>query len=518
MNLFDLFESSTRQYAQNIALVVDGKNSTYGSLNKKARQIARLLKKCQGQQVGIFASRSLPAYAGILGTLAAGKTYVALNKKFSVVRNRMIVELGDIKTFIVDREGIEQVRKLGDLDPETVLIAPDLQGEDIPFELRERIKVHTMERLAEPVSEIADIQSDDIAYIIFTSGSTGKPKGVPVSHGNVLSYITYVKERYDVGPTDRFSQVSDLTFDASVHDMFLAWRVGAPLYVVPEDVLMAPAKFIKENKLTTWFSIPSLVQFMERFKMLKPNVFPDMRYSLFGGESLPKSLVLAWRRAAPNSIIENQYGASEITVGLSHYRVPREEDAILQYNGVVSLGDIFSTQNYCLIDENGERVENKGEICLTGSQITSGYWKNENQTAEQYFRFPDDERLWYKTGDILQCEHGNLFYVSRKDHQIKVRGFRIESEEINLAIKNFVKCDWAYTMAYPIKDGLADNIYSFVDTNVEMDKTAILIHLKKNLPEYMVPKDILFIDKIPLNSNGKIDRERLTDQIKWYEK
>lgn len=518
MSLFNLFETSVKKYGGRTALFVEGVRYSYNELSKKAKQIAYLLDKCEGQQIGVFAARSLPAYAGLLGTLAAGKTYVALNKKFSDSRNQLIIKLANIQTLVVDQDGLNQIQNMKEnLNPETVLIAPHLHKKDIPEELKGKFKIYTRGQLNQSIRRATDVPASHIAYIIFTSGSTGIPKGVPVSHGNVLSYISYVNERYDVGPEDRFSQVSDLTFDASVHDMFLSWRVGASLYSIPAEILMAPAKFIKQHKLTTWFSIPSLVQFMKKFKMLKPGVFPDIRYSLFGGEALPKSLALAWQKAAPNSIVENQYGASEITVGLSHYRIPKDANKILHHNGIVSVGTIFNTQDFCLINEENEKVEDEGELCLTGPQITTGYWENPDETAKHYFKFPGDERLWYKTGDILKCKGENLFYISRKDFMVKVRGFRIELEEINLAIKDFTKCERAYTLPYPVNDGLADNLYSFIEGGCNDSKTDIMTHLREKLTTYMVPKDIICVKELPLNVNGKIDREQLIDKIKKVE-
>ncbi|MGO3182947.1 MAG: AMP-binding protein [Aequorivita sp.] len=513
-NLFGVFEQSKNKYPNKTALVVDKIEYSYTELYQNALQLAHLLKNCEGNQIGIFAGRSFSAYVGILGTLACGKTYVPLNTQFSAFRNQLILELAQIKTLIVDALGLQQIQNQPEGFPkDLVLVCPEMDLTAIPKELENKFKIHTKPDLTTGLKKAIMASEGSIAYIIFTSGSTGIPKGVPVSHKNVWSYINYLSKRYDLGPEDRFSQVSDLTFDASVHDMYLCWYVGATLYPIPEKVLMAPAKFIKENKLTTWFSIPSLLLFMKRFKMLKPNSFPSIRYSLFGGESLPKSLALEWQEAAPNSIIENQYGATEITIGLSHYRLPKQEHEIQTHNGIVSLGQIFTTQEYRLIDENNQVVETEGEICLTGSQITKGYWQNPERTEENYFKFPGDDRIWYKTGDILRLKEGNLFYIARKDFQVKVRGFRIELEEINLAVKTFTGADLVYTIPYPVTNGLADHLYCFVEETTNPSKNDILQHLRKKLTSYMVPKEIIFIKEFPLNPNGKIDSKQLIDLI-----
>jgi len=514
-NLFGVFEVSKNNYSHHPALVVDKKTYSYLDLYSGALQMGYLLQKLVGDQIGILASRSYSAYTGILGTLASGKTYVPLNTRFSVFRNQLILDLANIKVLVVDAQGLQYIQKqTSDFSDNLVLVCPEIDEKDISKSIREKFKIYSKSDLKNKLEKPILAEDKDIAYIIFTSGSTGVPKGVPVSHRNVWSYINYLSKRYDLTSEDRFSQVSDLTFDASVHDMYLCWFVGATLYPIPKDVLMAPAKFIRDNQLTTWFSIPSLLLFMKRFKMLKANSFPSIRYSLFGGESLPKDLAIAWQKAAPNSVIENQYGATEITIGLSHYRLPDQEDKIQTHNGIVSLGEIFSTQEYRLINDNNEVVETEGEICLTGSQITKGYWQNEEKSEESYFKFPGDDRIWYKTGDILRLKNENLFYITRKDFQVKVRGYRIELDEINLVVKNFAKVDWVYTLPYPVKNGLADHLYCFIDNTTELSKKDILQHLRKKLTDYMVPKEVVFVKELPLNPNGKIDTKQLIDLIK----
>jgi amino acid adenylation domain-containing protein len=513
-NIFGFFHDSNSQYGNKVALVVDNIEYKYNELSFKAGLVSSVLKNYKHDRVGIFGLRSLTCYQGILGTLASGKTYVPLNPKFPTERNKTIISLADLEIFVVDHIGLEKINAMTDsLKKTTVLICPNIKEQEIPDTLKNKFKIFTCETMTESSADFQNVDDSQTAYIMFTSGSTGVPKGVPVSHKNVLSYINYQRERYDIDSNDRFSQTFDLTFDLSVHDMFLSWSVGASLYVIPEKTLMAPAKFIKENKLTVWFSVPSLAQFMNKFKMLKENSFPSLRYSLFCGEALPKSIAIAWQKAACNSILENIYGPTEATIGITHYQIPRNESEILEYNGIVSIGQIFNTQDYCLIDEENKVTDKYGELCLSGTQLTLGYYNNPEKTAESYFKFTNEDKLWFKTGDIMKLENNNLFYISRRDFQVKIRGYRIELDEINLAIREYTNCDLVYTIPYPLSGGVAENLYSFIDSNCTFEKNLILKYLKDKLPEYMVPKEIFYIKEFPLNSNGKIDIIRLSKEI-----
>ncbi|MED7787523.1 AMP-binding protein [Francisella sp. 19X1-34] len=513
-NIFSLFESSCSKFGTKTSLVVDGVQYTYNELLSESRRVANVVRNYKHKNVGIFGLRSLTCYQGILGVLSSGKTYVPLNPKFPSERNRTIIEMAELDLIVADANGLEQIAVIADsLKKNTVLICPQISQNQVPYSIKGKFEIYTSDIVARDTIDLKETSGGEYAYIMFTSGSTGLPKGVPVSHENVFSYINYLKRRYDINSDDRFSQTFDLTFDLSVHDMFLSWSVGAALYVIPEANLMAPAKFIRENKLTIWFSVPSMAQFMNKFRMLKDSCFPSLRYSFFCGEALQKSIAIAWQKAASNSILENIYGPTEATIGITHYLIPRDETKILEYNGIVSIGEIFSTQRYCLIDEKNKIIDNCGELCLSGTQITAGYYDKPKQTAESYIKFPNNNKVWYKTGDIVKFEKGHLFYLSRKDHQVKIRGYRIELDEINLAIREYTCCDLVYTIPYPLSGGAAESLYSFVDSNCVIDKNLILKYLKDKLPEYMVPKNILYIKDFPLNSNGKIDIKKLSTKV-----
>src|SRR6266513_2996066 len=324
--LWSGFLRSCEQFPTRGAIEVGGREVTYQELAYIAKRIAATIQAGVVPGVvpltAVFAYRSETAYAGVLGVLMAGHGYVPLNRTFPVDRTRLMLERSMCRSVIVDAGSESQLeRLLSSIAIPLVIICPDRA--DVA-ELAGKFPAHRFvgaNALADadewyPV----EVRVDSIAYLLFTSGSTGQPKGVMVSHANVLHYVKYVTKRYGFTSNDRVSQTFDLTFDLSAHDMFVAWESGACLCCPTQKQLIKPGAFLNDSRLTIWFSVPSTAVFMRRLGELKPGLYPHLRLSLFCGEALPVDVVRDWSLAAPNSIIENIYGPTELTIGCTAYR------------------------------------------------------------------------------------------------------------------------------------------------------------------------------------------------------
>lgn len=516
-NIFDFFENSLKKYGENYALHVDGEAYTYNALHNHLLKFARGIYQCESISpfVGILAHRSITAFAAVLSILRSGRGYIPINPKFPEHRNQAILQASELDVLVLGKEAVDSaVAVLKDHNKPLELLV-DFDAADLPDEIKNQPNIKIIQ--VEDSNGVEPKQKpSEYAYLLFTSGSTGLPKGVPISHQNVASYVNYLLEEYKITSTNRFSQTFDLTFDLSVHDMFLAWGSGSTLYCIPEKNLMGPGKYIRDHQLTHWFSVPSLGIMMNKFKMLKEGAFDSLKMSMFCGEPFPTSLAKAWAKAAPNSQLVNIYGPTEATIGITHYNCPKDIDRLKSKNGIVSLGTIFKTQSCLILDEQNQEVKTGdiGELCLGGSQVTTHYWNNKENTQKSFVKLPNSDRLWYKTGDLVSTDNqGNIYYSSRKDFQVKIRGYRVESEEINHLIQEFTGVEEVVAIPFPIMDGVADGIHVFVHSSCTKKSVEVINHCKEELAPYMVPKEIIFIDSFPLNSNGKIDRKALMQKL-----
>jgi non-ribosomal peptide synthetase component F len=272
--------------------------------------------------------------------------------------------------------------------------------------------------------------------------------------------------------------------------------------------------FIREHELTTWFSVPSVAGTLARLGLLQPYIFPSLRYSLFCGEPLPATHAELWQQAAPNSILENLYGPTEATIAISQYRW-NSSSLHECVNGIVPIGRVFDGQQCCVIDDRQDAVQSgeAGELCLAGSQVTRGYWSDTNKTREKFVELPGRPgTTWYRTGDLVRrAADGCLQYLGRIDQQIKIRGYRVEIQEVEAVLRRICRTEHVIAVPYVGNSGIAEGVVAYVSGVPVADPRAVLNACREILPDYMVPRELRWVPEIPLNANGKIDRARLME-------
>jgi amino acid adenylation domain-containing protein len=500
------------------AIDVGGHEVTYQELGDRAKRLAATLQASAMPGAvpltAVFVYRSETAYAAVLGALMAGHGYVPLNRTFPIDRTRLMLKRSMCRSVIVDAGSESQLeRLLCSIATPLVIICPDRAE---VTELAGKFPAHRFIGANELAGADrwypVEVAVDSIAYLLFTSGSTGQPKGVMVSHANVLHYIDYVTKRYGFTSNDRVSQTFDLTFDLSAHDMFVAWETGACLCCPTQKQAIKPGAFLNDAQLTVWFSVPSTAVFMRRFGVLKPGMYPRLRLSLFCGEALSAEIVRQWALAAPNSVIENIYGPTELTIACTAYRWDDAKSPDECEQGIVPIGQPFDGMQALIVDQQLRVVKDgrDGELLMTGTQLSLGYWQDQEKTRQAFVRLAGKNGTYYRTGDRVRRPTVNkpLVYLGRVDHQIKVLGHRVELGEVEAAIRQLSGLEGVVALGWPTTEAGADGIEVFLETD-GFDTKALAMKLKEKLPVYMLPRDILVLDRFPLNANGKYDRRAL---------
>jgi amino acid adenylation domain-containing protein len=514
------FFRALRSSPGSLALEIGERSLSYEQLWEYAGRITACLAETSPESeklVAVLADRSLAAYGGILGILGSGRGYVPLNPKFPPERTLNMLRASGCTTLVVGQECASRLHSLlPHLDKSMTLVIPDFEWEPAGSNLSEHrvFPARQLMKVAEPVDPKVD--AEDTAYLLFTSGSTGIPKGVAVSQSNVVAYMEYAAERFGIHGEDRCSQNFDLTFDLSVHDLFTCWDGGAALCPYSEQTL-TPATVLDEMKLTVWFSVPSVAMFASKLGVLQPGAFPTLRWSLFCGEALSSSLASAWQEAANNSVLENLYGPTEATIAITQYRWDAETSPQECVRGLVPIGWPFEGQQVSVVNEDLQAVEagETGELCLGGSQVTRGYWNDPEKTSKSFVRLKHTEdQVWYRTGDLVrQDESGCLFYLGRGDFQVKINGYRVELQEIDLVLREAASTELAVAIPWPLTEGSASGIVAVLSgSNPGCDEN-IIAACKSRLPRYMVPNRICHFPEIPMNVNGKIDRGKITEML-----
>ena len=493
---------------------------TYEQLWNYAGKITTCLKESLDPSedvVALLASRSVGAYGGILGILGSGRGYCPLNPKFPLERTLTMLNASGCKTLVVGQECAATLEALlPRLEKPLTLIVPD-PGWELKSEALARHRViaaRQLSKVADPLDPAVD--GGATAYLLFTSGSTGIPKGVAVSQANAVAYMEYAAKRFGFHAADRCSQNFDLTFDLSVHDLFTCWDAGATLCPYTEQTL-TPATLIEEKGLTCWFSVPSVAMFASKLGLLEPGAFPTLRWSLFCGEALSASLAEAWQQAANKSILENLYGPTEATIAITYYRWDSATSPEECVRGLVPIGWPFDGQQVCAVTEELAPVAlgESGELCLGGSQVTGGYLNDPEKTAKSFVRLAHTgDQIWYRTGDLVrQDDRGCLFYLGRRDFQVKISGYRVELQEIDLVLREAAKTELAVAIPWPLSEGSASGIVGVVSGADPAHDAQIIAACEARLPRYMVPNRIYHFPQIPLNVNGKIDRGKITEML-----
>jgi len=505
------FEEIVEQRADNAALKFSKKESiSYRELNKTANQIARYLIALgirQHDVVCIEGVKNVCTFACMIGCLKIGAVYVILDPESPTERLRRIMSTCLPKILFIEyafEPMVEEIKRT----LEVIVIHNE------PKQLMERINQYGQNNLDE-TSKVTGINP---AYIMYTSGSTGFPKGAVMTHQNVLNLIDWSIETFKIIPEDTLTNVNPLYFDNSVFDFYSSIFSGASLVPLTKETVTNPRSLIDaidELECTLWFSVPTLLIFLQTMKALNESNLKHIRRFIFGGEGYPKSkLKKLYDIYSDKAELFNVYGPTECTCICSSYKITADDFHDLQ--GFPPLGEMIANFSYLILDENSQKVPANeiGELCLLGSNVGKGYYNDHARTQASFIQNPYNthySEIMYKTGDMVRYnpEDNKIYIVGRKDNQIKHMGYRIELEEIETALSSLDYISQAAVL-HGNSRGLS-RIIAVVSSKSAIEELQIRNDLKQIIPDYMIPTTFHVLNELPKNPNGKIDRRKLVE-------
>jgi amino acid adenylation domain-containing protein len=490
----ELFEAQVERTPSAIAVVVNDQQLTYAELNARANQLARFLRRFgtgPDSLVGLCVERSIEMVVGILGVLKAGAGYVPMDPTYPA--DRLAFMLQDANVFVL----LTQSNLLEQLPPHN---GPRLSL-DTDWDVIAKERKDNLTPWANPAN---------LAYVIYTSGSTGKPKGVMIHHRGLVNYLSWATETYEVAKGCGAPVHSSISFDLTITSLFSPLLVGRSIFLIADGIENLVAALLARDNYSLVKITPAHLRALAEL-MPADQVRGRVRALVIGGEALHMEGLAFWRNHAPATRLINEYGPTETVVGCCVYEVGEDDPEA----GPVPIGTPVGNSQLYVLDELLQPVENgeTGELYIGGDGVGLGYLNRRELTDERFISDPFSRnrrgRL-YRSGDLARFDtDGNLVYLGRIDNQVKIKGFRIELDEVETILS---QCPGVRECAVVAREDATGEkrllAYVVVDgTQLELDE--LRKAMKTKVPDYMVPTTFVKMESLPLTTNGKVDRQTL---------
>lgn len=503
-NVIEWLERTAKKLSDKIAIVDENGYISYKEFREKSISIAQKIN-CTKETLGIcgkipvvvYLENGLSVITSFMGIAYGGDFYSPIDVDMPQPRVDKILEVLQPRIVITSKKLKESFEKF------------DFTGEYIIYE-----DISVITDVESTATELTKrIIDTDLLYVLFTSGSTGVPKGVSITHRAVIDYIDWVTETFDISAKDSFGNQAPFYFDNSILDIYSCIKTGATLYIIPKKLFFQPVpllEYIKENRINTIFWVPSALIVVSKLKAFRNIDLSDtLKRVLFCGEVMPNKQLNIWRKYLPNVTYANLYGPTEITDACTYYIVDRE----FSDEEPLPIGVPMKNTDILVLNDKDELVKGDevGELCVRGTSLAMGYYNNPEKTKEAFVQNPLNTavpEIIYRTGDLVKYnEYGEIIYLSRKDFQIKHLGHRIELGEIETAVSSLEEV----TLCCCLYDEKRQKIVLFID--VQLEREYIKAKIDKLIPEYMIPGKVIYLEKMPMNANGKIDRVKLKELL-----
>lgn len=498
-------DETAARFPDKTAYADEKKEITFEQFRRQARAVAceLVLRGLFKKPVAVFLEKGVDVLVSFMGAAYSCNFYSPIDVDMPGSRVNKILEVLEPAAVITTaslREVFSQYAYSGEFLLLDEMLSTDRQQDT---EREERLEAVRRKGI-----------DTDILYVLFTSGSTGVPKGVTINHRAVIDYIDWVTETFEITEKDSFGNQAPFYFDNSILDIYSTLKTGATTYIIPKTLFAQPVlllEYLKEKRINTIFWVPSALIVVAKLKAFRNVDLSDtLRRVLFCGEVMPNKQLNVWRKFLPKVQYANLYGPTEIADACTYYIVDRE----FADEEPLPIGVPMPNTDILVLNEKDEPVagEESGELCVRGTSLSMGYYKNPEKTREAFVQNPLNTavpELIYRTGDIVRYnERGEIIYLSRKDFQIKHMGHRIELGEIETAVSSLEEI----SLCCCLYDEKRQKIVLFIEE--ELDKAYINERISRLVPEYMLPNKLIRMEKMPINANGKIDRVKLKEYIR----
>jgi D-alanine--poly(phosphoribitol) ligase subunit 1 len=468
-----------------IAIACDDRCLSYGKLESRVRAFARVFSRFEAARVMIALPRIPDAYAAAFAAGLAGGYHTPLNVDAPLQKLRRITKL--LEPDVIVGQG-ELAAALAAAAPGATVLDPADLDETTQFAGRGR--------------------RHRLAYVIFTSGSTGPPKGVMIPRSALDHYVQWMTDVHEIRSEDRFSQHHNLGFDISMTDIFGALCHGATLYPLASEVdRLMPAEMIRREKITVWNSVPTVISLMMQAGQVTAECLASVRLFNFCGEPLLPAHLEALFAARPDVLVRNTYGPTEATIAVTDLPL-RKIDCSSATMASVAIGSPIPGVGIHLV---GGRNADEGQIVITGPQLSDGYWRDPGKTDQAFRSLEIDERAerTYFTGDWAERHNGHLFFKERMDFQVKIKGYRVELDEVAAAIRD---CGWPVACVFKRGEALAAAVERV--PGQLFHSADLLRQVAQKVEAHAVPVAVRLINRMPRNDNDKLDRKAVAA---WFD-
>ena len=508
--IHELFEQQVSRTPDACAVMLENAALTYRELNARATLVAGRLHDAgvlPGSRVVICIDRSIEMLVGVLAILKAGCAYVPLDSQHSLERLTWVLDDAESPALVTTTRLAQELSSVAERREARTVICldnPDLAENHRP--------------VSQPVS--VRVTPDDLAYVIYTSGSTGTPKGVEIAHRSLVNFARASAESFSLQPADRVLQFASLSFDTAAEEIFPCLITGATLVLRSDRMLDSGSVFL--NQCRRWritvLDLPTVYwhELTENIAADNLDLPATLRLVVLGGDKALRERAVQWQRASRGRVrLLNEYGPTEATVVATTHDVA---DSDVTESREIPIGRPIANVRTYVLDRslNPVPIGARGELYIGGAGVARGYHRRPDLTAESFIPDPFSQtpgaRL-YKTGDLARfLADGSLEFLGRTDHQVKVRGFRVEPGEIEAALTAHAAV--RHAVVIPRQEASGDHrlmAYVVLASGVELSAQALRDFLKGRLPPYMIPAAFLFLDALPLTPHGKVDRRALPE-------